>query len=205
MNAQIAKPDRPELLVPEEATTWKAVLPRMPIDESRISVRPARREDVASIVRVSRTSITDSEDAGFGTPVTTTPQEEVEKLLSTWVEPNRVGSEEMLVAEVDGIVVGCVKIEERGESLELVDIDVSREMQGQGIGKCLVRFVEQRARERGKRAVTLGTSRNAAGVPWKSLPWWQARGYQITHEEENDWTRSIGPGVREIRMRKDIT
>ena len=176
----------------------------MPIDESEISARPARREDVPAIVMISRSSVTEAEVAGFGTPAPATPQEDIERLLSSWVEPNRVGSEEMLVAEVEGRVVGCVKIEDRGDSLELVDIDVSREVQGQGIGKYLVRFVEQQARERGKRAVTLGTSRNEAGVPWKSLPWWQARGYRITHEEENAWTRSIGPGVREIRMRKDV-
>ena len=68
----------------------------------------------------------------------------------------------------------------------------------------MVRFVEERARREGNRAVTLGTSRNAAGVPWKSLPWWQALGYGVTGEEENDWTRSIGIGVREIRMRKEL-
>src|SRR5256712_7881197 len=68
----------------------------------------------------------------------------------------------------------------------------------------MVRLVEERARGEGKRSVTLGTSRNAAGVAWKSLPWWESRGYRITGEEENDWTRSIGAGVREIRMDKEI-
>lgn len=53
--------------------------------------------------------------------------------------------------------------------------------------------------------MTLGTSRNAAGVAWKSFPWWFRRGYEVTHEEENEWTRSIGPGSREIRMRKYVT
>jgi hypothetical protein len=41
-------------------------------------------------------------------------------------------------------------------------------------------------------------------VAWKSLPWWQHLGYLVTHEEENEWTRSIGPGVREIRLRKEL-
>src|SRR2546428_13220959 len=69
----------------------------------------------------------------------------------------------------------------------------------------MVRLVEERARGEGKRSVTLGTSRNAAGVAWKSLPWWESRGYRITGEEENDWTRSIGAGVRGIRMEKKIS
>ena len=87
---------------------------------------------------------------------------------------------------------------------ELVNIEVPLELQGRGIGTMLVRSVEQRARAAGKQAVTLGTSRNAAGVAWKSLPWWHHLGYRVTHEEQNPWTRSIGPGVREIRMRKDL-
>ena len=65
------------------------------------------------------------------------------------------------------------------------------------VGTTLVRSVEERARAAGKQAVTAGTSRNAEGVAWKSLPWWQHLGYGITHEEENAWTRSIGPAVRE--------
>ncbi len=177
----------------------------LPVSEHKINVRPARREDVPSIVMISRTSVTDEEVDGFGAPVSETINENTDRILSEWIEPNRVGSEELLVAEIDGRVVGCVKIEARPDGLELVDIDVLRELQGQGIGSSLVRFVEKRAQELGKRAVTLGTSRNSAGIPWKSLPWWKARGYRIAHEEENAWTRSIGPGVREIRMRKDLT
>jgi len=86
----------------------------------------------------------------------------------------------------------------------LINIDVARDRQGRGIGTRMVRVVEERARREGKSAVTLGTSRNAAGVVWKSLPWWLSRGYRITGEEENAWTRSIGAGVREIRMRKEV-
>jgi len=97
-----------------------------------------------------------------------------------------------------------VTVEDRGCELELVNIDVPLELQGRGIGTMLVRSVEERARAAGKQAVTAGTSRNAEGVAWKSLPWWQHLGYRVTHEEENSWTRSIGPGAREIRMRKDL-
>jgi ribosomal protein S18 acetylase RimI-like enzyme len=169
-----------------------------------IRARPAKREDIPAIVMISLNSVSDEEVAGFGTSVSESLYGDIDRLSSAWIGTNYVGSEEILVAEIDGRVMGCVKIEERGEELELVDIDVLRELQGHGIGTHLVRFVEKRAQERGKRAVTLGTSRNSAGVPWKSLPWWMTQGYRITHEEENAWTRSIGPGVREIRMRKDL-
>jgi GNAT superfamily N-acetyltransferase len=169
-----------------------------------IRIRAAKREDIAAIVLVSNSSLNEGEDAGFGTPSPEQAFADPDRLSAAWQEPNLVHGEEVLVAEIDGRMVGVVTVEDRGEALELINIDVPRDLQGRGIGTRLVRFVEERALREGKHAVTLGTSRNAAGVPWKSLPWWQARGYRVTHEEENAWTRAIGIGVREIRMRKDL-
>jgi ribosomal protein S18 acetylase RimI-like enzyme len=170
----------------------------------RTLVRPARRDDIPGIVEVWRTSVSDEEVVGFGIPVTESIFRDTKTLSSAWGEANRVSSHEVFVSELDRRVVGSVVIEDRKEELEIVDIDVMGGLQCRGIGTQIVQFVEVLAKERGKRAVTLGTSRNAAGVPWRSFPWWKARGYQVTHEEENNWTRSIGPRVREIRMRKDL-
>jgi len=169
-----------------------------------IRIRPAKREDIPAIVMVSTSSIAEGEDAGFGTPGSEGTFTDVRRLSAAWQEPNLVRGEEVIVAETDGHVVGCVTVEDRGGELELIDIDVAGDYQGRGIGTRLVQFVEERARTEGKRAVTLGTSRNAAGVPWKSFPWWLSQGYRVTGEEENAWTRSIGIGVREIRMRKEL-
>jgi N-acetylglutamate synthase-like GNAT family acetyltransferase len=152
---------------------------------------------------VSNSSILPDEDVGFGGSMDS-PFHDTSTLLSAWRDPNLVQGEEVLVAEMDGRIVGCVTVEDRGRELELINIDVPLELQGRGIGTMLVRSVEERARAAGKQAVTAGTSRNAEGIAWKSLPWWQHLGYRVTHEEENPWTRSIGPGVREIRMRKDL-
>lgn len=172
-------------------------------DETDLRVRPATRDDILGIVSVSNTSILPSEDSGFGGGLGS-PFHDTTKLAFLWEEPNIVRGEEVWIAEKDGHIVGCVTTEDRGVELELVNIDVALELQGSGIGKRLVRYVEERARREMKRAVTCGTSRNAEGVAWKSLPWWQHLGYRITHEEENEWTRRIGPGAREIRMRKDL-
>jgi len=171
---------------------------------SGIRIRPAKREDIPAIVMISNSSVNPGEDIGFGTPQPESVFTDAEQLLAGWQDPNLVKGEEVWVAELDGRLVGCVTVEDRGEVLEVVNIDVPRGLQGRGIGTRMVRLVEERARREGKRAVTLGTSRSAAGVAWKSLPWWQSRGYRITCEEENDWTRSIGVGVREIRMEKTI-
>ena len=108
------------------------------------------------------------------------------------------------MAEREGLVVGYVTLEDRDTELELNTIAVVGSHQGRGIGTRLVQFVEERARDQGKQAVTLGTSRNAAGTPWRSFTWWLAQGFRVVGEEENAWTRAIGPGVREIRMRKEI-
>lgn len=169
-----------------------------------VRVRAGRRDDIPAIVAVSVSSVRDDEVVGFGKPRSEQTFADVGRLSAAWQDPNRVGTEEVLVAELHGRIVGCVTLEDRGDSLELVNIDVEGGFQRQGIGTQIVRFVEERAQREGKPAVTLGTSRNAAGVPWKSLLWWQRLGYRITNEEENAWTRSIGPGVREIRMRKDL-
>jgi predicted N-acetyltransferase YhbS len=176
----------------------------VPPGHYRVRIRPAKREDIPAIVKVCSTSVSDAKVVGFGAPSCETLFGDVERLSDSWREPNRVGSKEVFVAEVDGQVVGCDTVEDKGEELDLADVDVSPDYQGRGIGTRLVRFVEERARELGKKAVTTGTSRNAAGVPWDSFPWWLALGYWVTREEENAWTRSIGPGVREIRMRKDL-
>jgi predicted N-acetyltransferase YhbS len=168
-----------------------------------IRVRPATRADASGIVWVSNSSILPGEDAGFGGGIDSLFHD-ASVLAALWQDPNVVQGEEVLVAEMDGRIVGCVTVEDRGSELELVDIDVPLQLQGKGIGTTLVRSVEERARAEGKQAVTAGTSRNAEGVAWKSLPWWQHLGYLVTGEEENEWTRSIGPGVREIRLRKEL-
>ena len=49
----------------------------------------------------------------------------------------------VLVAEMDGRIVGCVTVEDRGRELELVNIDVPLELQGRGIGMMLAQSVEQ--------------------------------------------------------------
>ena len=148
----------------------------MPVISSGIRLRPASRADIPAIVAISNSSIDEEEDIGFGTPRSELVFSDVERLSAAWQDPNLVREEAVWTAELDGRVVGCVTVEDRGDALELVNIDVPRELQGQGIGTRMVRLVEERARKTGKRSVTLGTSRNAAGVAWKSLPWWQSRG-----------------------------
>src|SRR5262245_27294819 len=148
-----------------------------------VHVRPATRADAPGIVWVSNSSIIPGEDVGFGGRMDS-PVQDTSTLLSAWRDPNLVQGEEVLVAEMDGRIVGCVTVEDTARELELVNIDVPLELQGKGIGTMLVRSVEERARAAGKQAVTLGKSRNAEGVAWKSLTWWQQMEYRVAHDEE---------------------
>lgn len=172
--------------------------------EPGLVLRAATRLDIPGIIAAHNTSASPEEEVGFGTPFAERTFADADRLRRAWQDPNRVGQEWVFVAELEGRVVGFVTLEERGPCLELVDLSVEGSHQGRGIGSRIVAFVEERARQEGKEAVTLGTSRNAAGVPWKSFPWWRRQGYHVTLEEVNDWTRAIGPGVREIRMRRDV-
>jgi len=114
----------------------------------RIAIRPGTQKDIPDIVKVCASSIQEGEDIGFGGPVEQSQFGNVVNLLGAWREPNRVGLKEVFVAEVDGRLVGCVSIEERAKEIELIDIDVVRDYQGQGIGSRIVQFVEGQARKR---------------------------------------------------------
>ncbi len=173
-------------------------------EADRIRIRPATRADIPAIVRAHVTSVDEADLAGFATPRETQAFADAARLSAAWTDPDRVGTEEVLVAELGGRVVAYAIVEDRGRETEIDNVAVAREAQGRGIGAHLVCFIEEQAESQGKEAVTLGTSRNAEGVPWRSLPWWESLGYRVAGEEENAWTRRIGPGTREIRMRKDV-
>lgn len=99
---------------------------------------------------VSNSSVSEDEDVGFGTLSSESTFADSGRLLAAGEDPNVVHGEEVLVAEIDGRVVGCVTVEDRGETMELINIDVRRELQGGGIGTRIVRFVEERAQAEGK-------------------------------------------------------
>src|SRR5215470_12051366 len=122
------------------------------VGASDVHVRPAVRADAPGIVWVSNSSILPGEDVGFGGGVDS-PFRDASVLAAAWRDPNVVQGEEVLVAEMDGRIVGCATVEDRGSELELVNIDAALQLQGRGIGTMLVWSVEERARAEGKQAV----------------------------------------------------
>src|SRR5207247_8994526 len=135
----------------------------MPVISSGIRLRPASRADIPAIVAISNSSIDEEEDIGFGTPRSELVFSDVERLSAAWQDPNLVREEAVWMDELDGRIVGCVTVEDRGEALELVNIDVPRELQGRGIGTGIVRLVEERGWRGRSWRVGVGAGRVGAG------------------------------------------
>jgi hypothetical protein len=114
-------------------------------------------------VSVSKSSILPGEDAGFGGGMDS-PFRDASLLAAVWRDPNVVQGEEVLVAEMDGRIVGCVTVEDRGGELELVNIDVPLQLQGRGVGTILVRSVEERKGSRQLPLARVGIQRAWLGM-----------------------------------------
>ena len=166
-------------------------------------IRPATRMDIQAIVRCNLTAKTHEETIGYAPPLDQRIFADQDKLERAWGSGNEVEGELVYVFEENEKVVAYVLIEVQPDAIELDNIDVTRSMQGKGIGKSLVRFVEDLARERSKKYVTLGTSRNQkTGRPWRSYGFWLNMGYSEDGEIQTD--EGQRNGFTEIRFRKSI-
>jgi GNAT superfamily N-acetyltransferase len=94
----------------------------------------------------------------------------------------------VLVAEIDGTVVGYARIELVDEHGHLEQLSVVPEHGGQGIGTALLDAVCEWARERGDDTVTLTTFRDVAF----NAPLYAKRGF--TEVPEQVWA----PGIRSV-------
>lgn len=165
-------------------------------------IRPATRMDIPSIVRCNLTAKTEDETIGYGAPLDRRTFANEDRLEQAWGSENEVEGELAYVFEENG-VVAYVLIEVKPDAIELDNIDVTKDRQGKGIGKALVRYVEDLAREQSKKYVTLGTSRNQkTGRPWRSYRFWLRMGYSEDGEIQTDEGKQNG--FTEIRFRKSI-
>ncbi len=79
------------------------------------------------------------------------------------------------VAETDSAIAGFLLAEAIEGDLHIRELAVSREFQGQGIGRALVKNAHRVAARRGLDAVTLTTDRT---LPWNA-PWYLQLGFTI--------------------------
>ncbi|MCR2806644.1 GNAT family N-acetyltransferase [Paenibacillus soyae] len=97
-----------------------------------------------------------------------------------------VGRGECYVAEDGGQVIGVyVLIRTRPDTIELVNIAVAGERQGQGIGKMLVRHAIDQARRQGFRTIEVGTGNSGVG----QLALYQKCGFRITGVDRDFFIR----------------
>ena len=114
-------------------------------------------------------------------------------------QDHRDGYREMLVAELDGRVVGTVSTSghrhQRPGSLRLLALNVSPAFRGRGVGTALVRAVEEEeARRRGLAHVNLEVAVENAGA----IRLYERLGYQRQGKPIVDrWTRLADDGGRE--------
>jgi ribosomal protein S18 acetylase RimI-like enzyme len=93
-----------------------------------------------------------------------------------------VAAGEAWVAERDGTVVGVLVLRSEGRSLLLENVAVSPGYQGQGIGRTLISFAEQRGTELGLQEVTLYTNERMR----ENLRLYPRLGYEETGRRTED-------------------
>lgn len=127
-----------------------------------------------------------------------------EKLVSSYLKRGSCW-----VAEVNGVVVGAyVLLETRPETVELVNIAVRQDMQGQGIGKKLVLHAVETARNAGYRTIELGTGNSSIN----QLGLYQKCGFRIIGVDMDFFVRHYEHPIFEndiqcrdmIRLKRDL-
>jgi len=69
----------------------------------------------------------------------------------------------MAAYEDDQLLGCCMLVEEKPETVRLRQMAVTNDLQGKGVGKALMNFAENLARDRGYRKITMHARKNAIG------------------------------------------
>jgi GNAT superfamily N-acetyltransferase len=107
------------------------------------------------------------------------------------------------VAEIDGVVAGMVGLEDVGKgAAEVRRMYVAAEFRRNGIGRKLLRFVEDKARAMGYERMVLSTS--ALQPQAKAL--YEVAGYDLEREEISTTRtkRTVGSGLMRYYFAKDL-
>lgn len=82
----------------------------------------------------------------------------------------------MAAFDDDKMLACCMLVEEEPQSVRLRQMAVLNDLQGQGIGKALLQFAENVARDRGYQKITMHARKNAAGF-------YEKLGYRVIGDE----------------------
>lgn len=101
------------------------------------------------------------------------------------VAERAVAEERLLVAEVDGRVVGWVYLERSSGELCLAQISVLTQFGRRGVGTALLERALDAARDAGVPTIMLNTQ---SDVPW-GMPWYARHGFVVVPRDE--WTADM--------------
>jgi ribosomal protein S18 acetylase RimI-like enzyme len=165
-----------------------------------IVIRKASVNDISSIVQASLASASKKETEGFAAAewVTYSSPEELRKV---WDKENKLkDGSEVVVAEKERRIVGFIVFKMERDHVYIDDIDIRKEEQRKGIGKTLVKHVEDVALANGYTSVRTDTTENAEGQPWKSYGFWRKMGYKDTGERLlTKWSFKTIPFVKSLK------
>ncbi len=144
---------------------------------SNITIRPARREDVARIVELLADDPLGATREQFADPLPETYYHAFEAIAED-------ANHRLVVLEVDGRIQGTLQLSiipyltYRGGRRALVEaVRISRQGRGQGLGALLVEWAIDQARSEGCHVVQLTTDRQRP----EALAFYQRLGFEATH------------------------
>lgn len=140
-----------------------------------LAIRKAEPKDFQTIVNIMKGSASQDELRGFVPPEGISP-EFLEELI------NEINCSEpgVIVAEKGKILIGFAYYHCNNNFIEIEEIDVLKEYQGQGIGKTLIQHIEKIAKEKRIKRLVTDTSVSAEGKPWKAYEFWVRMGFADT-------------------------
>lgn len=119
-----------------------------------------------------RESASEDEVRGFVPPEGMSP-----KFLEELAEELNRSDPCVIVAEEGIIPVGFAYYRCKNNFMEIEEIDVMKEYQGQEIGRALIQHMERIAKDKGIKCLVAGTSINKEGKPWKAYGFWVHMGF----------------------------
>jgi ribosomal protein S18 acetylase RimI-like enzyme len=88
----------------------------------------------------------------------------------------------MMAALDDGKMLGCCMLVEEGpKTVRLRQMAVRNDLQGKGVGKALIQFAENLARDQGYEKITMHARKNAIGF-------YEKMGYRVSGDEFQEIT-----------------
>jgi GNAT superfamily N-acetyltransferase len=147
----------------------------MPRNES--IVRPATRRDVPAIVELLANDPLGKKRERFATPI---PQPYYDAFDAIASDPNH----ELMVMDIDGVVAGTLQLTvlpyltyQGGSRAQIEAVRVAAGRRGEGLGRHLLQWAIDRARERGCHLVQLTTD---AARP-EAAAFYESLGFRPTH------------------------